>query len=632
MAAKVSPNRPCPNSVPRRDAGLRILSPGSFGLRTSAFLRTLFLSTAVLLSLSFLGCGSAVNPGGKPGEMVYYGIGGDIKGFDPVRASDVESALQLCKIYEGLLEYDYLVRPYRVIPRLAESLPEISPDGLTYTFRIKKGVHFQDDPCFPGGKGREVTAEDFIYSWKRLMDTKLYANGSWIFAGHVVGVDEWAKASEDRKPTDYSRPIPGFETPDRYTVRIRLKEPYPQLLWTLTMQYTFVVPRESVEFYGSDFLNHPVGTGPYRLKRWQRNYRMEFERNPTFNGQLYPTEGEPADRERGLLEDAGKPLPIIDRIILYDVREYYTWWQMFLSGQIFSVGISKDYFNKVVNTDLELTPDMIKRGILLRKEPQMDVYYIGFNMEDPVVGAGKTPEEAARHRKLRQAIASCFNQEQIKETYAGRMIPASGPLTPGTTGYDPNKKYKWGFDPKRAKTLLAEAGYPDGKDPRTGKRLRLALDMGGAGDAETRQLGEMYVGFLRAIGVDLTLNFSLQPEHWRKIERKETQMFSSGWVMDYPDGQNVLQLWYGPNESPGVNHCNYKNPEFDKLYQKILTMQDSPERTAIYKQMAEIVVDDCPAAFLFHRLIYALLRDWVQNFKPHDFPYANLKYYKVLKK
>jgi ABC-type transport system substrate-binding protein len=397
------------------------------------------------------------------------------------------------------------------------------------------------------------------------------------------------------------------------------------------MQYTFATPREAVEFYKDDFLNHPVGTGPYRLKRWQRNYRMEFERNPTFHGQSYPTEGAPGDREKGLLADAGKPLPFIDRIILYNVREYYTWWQMFLRGQIFSVGISKDYFNKVVNADMELTPDMVKRGIVLRKEPQMDVFYLGFNWEDPVVGNGKTPEEAVRHRKLRQAITCSFNQEQIKETYAGRMVPASGPITPGTTGYDPAKPYPWRFNLELARKLLAEAGYPDGKDARTGKRLRLSLDMGGAGDAETRQLGEMYVNFVRQIGVEMTINFSLQPEHWRKLERKETQMFSSGWVMDYPDAQNVLQLWYGPNESPGVNHCNYKNPEFDKLYKRILTMQDSPERTAIYQKMADLIVEDCPAAFMFHRLTYALLRDWVVNFKPHDFPYPNVKFYKVLK-
>ena len=582
------------------------------------------------LTICATGCGPSAAPGGKPGEMVYYSEGGDIKGFDPAKASDVDTALAVYKVYEGLVEYDYLCRPYRVVPILAESLPEISADGLTCTFHIKKGVRFQDDPCFPGGKGREVTADDFIYAFKRVMDTKNYSNGSWVFAEHVVGVDEWTKASEDpKKPTDYSRPIPGFDAPDRYTLRIRLLRPYPQLLWVMTMQYTFAMPREAVEFYGDDFLNHPVGTGPYRLKRWQRNYRMEFERNPTFHGQLYPSEGAPGDREKGLLADAGKPLPFIDRIILYNVREYYTWWQMFLRGQIYSVGISKDYFNKVINPDLGLTPDMAKRGIVLRKEPQMDVYYIGFNWEDPVIGGGKTPDEVVRHRKLRQAITCSFNQNQIKQTYAGRMIPSAGPITPGTTGYDPNKTYRWRYNPELARKLIAEAGYPDGKDTRTGKRLHLTLDMGGAGDAETRQLGEMYVGFARAIGVDITLNFSLQPEHWRKLERKESQMFSAGWVMDYPDAQNVLQLWYGPNEAPGVNHCNYKNPEFDKLYERILTMQDSPERTALYQKMADMMVEDCPAAFMFHRLIYALLRDWVEDFKPHDFPYPNVKFYKV---
>jgi len=592
------------------------------------------LTLALALALAFLaaGCGQPLNPGAKPGEMVYYSEGGDIKGFDPVKASDVDTALQVCKIYEGLLEYDYLYRPYRLVPNLAESLPEVSADGLTYTFRIKKGIYFQDDPCFPGGKGREVTAEDFIYSFKRTMDAKNVSTGSWVFAGHVLGVDEWAKASEDlARPTDYARPIPGFEAPDRYTLRIRLKAPYPQLLWTLTMQYSFATPREAVEYYKGDFINHPVGTGPYRLKSWRRNYRMEFERNPTYHDARYPSVGEPRDREKGLLDDAGKRLPFIDRIILYEVREYYTWWQMFLRGQIYSVGISKDYFNKVINQDLELTPEMARRGIKLYKEPQMDVFYIGFNWEDPVVGGGKTPDEAERHRKLRQAIACAIHQKQLSEFYNGRVIPASGPITPGIAGYNPNKPYPWRFDLDKARRLLAEAGYPGGKDARTGQRLRLALDMGGAGDAEARQMGQMFVEFLRAIGIDMSINFSLQPEHWRKLERKETQMFTSGWVMDYPDAQNVLQLWYGPNESPGVNHCNYRNPEFDKLYERILTMQDTPERAQLYEQMADMMIADCPCAFLHHRLIYALMQKFVANFKPHDFPYANMKFYKVLK-
>ncbi len=337
-------------------------------------------------------------------DSVLYGIGGDFKGFDPIDSGDVESADQVCRVYEGLLEYAYLDRPYRAIPRLADALPEISADGLTYTFKIKQGVRFQDDVCFPGGKGRELIADDFVYSFKRVLDPKLESQGDWIFINHVLGAQEWAKAG------DPNAPLPGFQSLDRSTLQIRLVKPYPQLLWVLTMPYAFAVPHEAVEYYGGNFRNHPVGTGPFRLKSWRRNYRIEYERNPTFSGQRYPDMGETADRDAGLLEDAGKSLPLLDRVIEYDVNEFYTAWQMFLGGQTYNSGINKDYFEKVITPQLGLSDSLKKKRIRLYKVPELATYYIGFNMLDPIVGQSSNPFENDRHRE------NCDNPSRRRST------------------------------------------------------------------------------------------------------------------------------------------------------------------------------------------------------------------------
>ena len=216
--------------------------------------------------LSLAGCGVSRPGDDRLGEMVLYGEGERIRGFDPVKAGDVASALAISQIYEGLVQYAYLARPYRVEPNLAEALPEVSANGLTYTFKIRKGIYFQDDPCFTNsaGRGRELTAEDFVYSIKRLADMKNKSTGYWAFEQRIAGLDEFRAASEGEAPTNYGADVAGLKAPDRYTFQIVLSDPYPQLLWVLTMQYAFAVPREWVEYYGNDFVNHPVGTGPFR--------------------------------------------------------------------------------------------------------------------------------------------------------------------------------------------------------------------------------------------------------------------------------------------------------------------------------------------------------------------------------
>ena len=402
-------------------------------MRTSqALLRALAGGVFCFLLALAGGCGRGQLEGeGAPGEMVFFGETSKIRGFDPVKAGDVSSALAASKVYEGLLQYSYLDRPYHIEPLLAESLPEVSRDGLTYTFKIRKGIYFQDDPCFKatGGKGRELVAEDFVYSMKRISDMKNGSSGYWAFNDRIVGLDEWREETGGEAPSDYRREIEGLRALDRYTLRIQLTRPYPQLLWILTMHYSFAVPREAVEYYGKEFVNHPVGTGPYILKSYRQNYRYEFVRNPKWaeTGRIdrYPDRAAPGTDPQ-LLADAGKPVPFIDRIIQYVIEDSTTEWLMFLTGQLESSGVSRDNWDAVVTQEKQLSDDLSKQGIRLLSSPTLDLFYIGFNMDDPVVG---------RNKKLRQAMTCAFNTEEYIQFYNNRIVRPNGPIPPGVAGY-----------------------------------------------------------------------------------------------------------------------------------------------------------------------------------------------------
>ena len=558
-------------------------------------------------------------------QTTFYGVASRIRGFDPVMAGDVASALAISRIYEGLLQYAYLKRPYAVEPCLAAALPQVSPDALTYTFSIRRGIYFQDDPCFTAtqGRGRELTAADFVYSIKRVADLKTGSTGFWAFNDRIVGLNEFRAASAADKPTDYSCPVEGLSALDDWTFQIRLKRPYPQLLWIMTMHYTFAVPYEAVDFYGADFVNHPVGTGPYVLKSWKKNYRLEYTRNPKWaqTGRIerYPAEGSPGDVAQGLLMDAGQPLPLIDRVVQYVIGDTSTLWFMFLRGQFEMSGISRDNWNAVISAEKDLNRDLAAKGISMFATPVMETFYIGFNLDDAIVGPNK---------RLRQALTCAFNTETYIRFYNDRVIRAKGPIPPGIAGFE-DQSTPYPFDLTRARSLLAEAGYPDGQDPITGRRLKLTIDLGNANDPEVRAAVELFAGFMRRIGVLIVPVYNNWPAFLARIERRQAQLFRLGWVADYPDAENFLQLFYGPNSSPGPNHSNYRNKDFDALYEKVRVLPESPERTALYRRMAAMVVEDCPWIFENHRLSYALTHAWLKNYKPHDFPYGMGKYYAV---
>jgi ABC-type transport system substrate-binding protein len=575
---------------------------------------------ALLVLISFLFVVLACTHAKKedPANTLHIASPAKIKGLDPVQADDLYSGDEVSRGYEGLLQYHYLKRPFELIPELAEAMPEVSKDGKVYTVKIKKGVLFQDDPCFKdsNGKGRELTAEDFIYSWKRLADPQNNSPGFWIFDGQVVGINDWHDAAQKSGKADYSKSIDGLKALDRYTLQITLTQHSAQFLYFLAMPFAYVVPHEAVDFYGAQFANHPVGTGPYRLTESVPSTKYVWDKNPTYHPDFYPSSGETGDKESGLLVDAGKPLPLNDRIVMTVYEESQPQWLSFMAGKLDVSGIPKDNYSQAITASKELSPELAQKGIKLYKASGFDTTFEAINMLDPAVG-GLTP----RARMLRQAISLAMDHDpSIDLFYNGRAISAEGPIPPGVAGYDPNYKNPYRHaNLARAKDLLAKAGYPDGKG------LQPLVYLAGSSSTE-RQMSEMFTKMLAQIGIKLDVHTSSWPEFQSAIKQGKGQMWGMAWQADYPDAQNFLQLFYSKNARPGPNDAAYSNPEFDHLYEKALTLPDGAERSALYQQMSKLVVEDAPWVFGVDRVLFYLTQSNVRNFKLNIFDHGWFKY------
>jgi ABC-type transport system substrate-binding protein len=539
-----------------------------------------------------------------------------IRSLDPVQADDLFAAEEVALAYESLLQYHYLKRPYALGPNLAESMPQESPDGTTYTFHLKKGVLFQDDPCFAAsqGRGRELVAEDVVYSLKRLADPRLAASGWWLLDGKIRGLDEWREAAEKSGKADYSKALPGLQVTDRYTLKIVLKKRSAQFLYALAMPLTGIVPREAVDYYGADFSGHPVGSGPFRLSEYLPSARITWVRNPTYRKEMYPADGAPGDAEAGLLADAGKPLPLADRIEMVLYEQSGPLWQDFLAGKLDLIPLPKDVYDQVITHSKELSSDFVAKGLRLLKAQRMDVVHLSFNLADPLFSAA-----GGKGKALRQAISMAYDQAgAIDLFYNGRAIPAEGPIPPGLAGYDPALKNPYRkLNVARARELLEKAGLPEELPS-----LEYASDTA----TTDKILVEFIERSLGSLGFKATSSVLSWSDFRELLRSRKGQLWSSAWALDYPDAQSVLQLFYGRNVSPGPNDSNYSNPEYDRLYERAIDLPDSLERTTLYRQLAGIIVEDCPWIPTVHRIQYTLAQKRLRNYKFHDFDRGFGKY------
>ena len=535
----------------------------------------------------------------------------EIKGFDPIMADDLYSGREIGKIYEGLLAYHWLKVPYELEPNLAEAMPEISKDGITYTFKIRKGVVFQDDAAFPNGKGRELEASDFVYSIKRLADSKNQANGWWILDGKLKGLNEWREKNANLPTTNYDEEVEGLKALDKYTLQFQLAKPFPQFLYALAMGFTSVVSKEVVAKYGKEFINHPVGTGPYILPKFDQGKRITYTKNPTFREKFYPSEASPELKH--LLADAGKKLPLVDKIVVHVMVESQPGWLKFNKGELDYYSIPKDNFASAIK-DNKLSADLEGKGIVLTITPLLDLTYTGFNFENKLF----------QNVKLRRAMALAFDEAKSNELfYNNTSFSAQGPIPPGIAGQ--NKDYKnpyKGPNLDAAKKMLAEAGYPEGKG-----LPEILYDI--PDSTTSRQMGEFFQKQMEQIGIKIKISASPWPEFQAKLKKRGVQMFGAAWGADYPDGENFLQLFYGPNSSPGSNSTNYNNPTFNKQFETAVVMQDSPARTALYEKLNQFLAEEVVVIFNMHRQSYTVQQGWLRNYHSSDLNHDAYQYLNI---
>lgn len=545
-------------------------------------------------------------------KVLNIAVGAEIKGMDPIYANDVYSGSEIARVYEGLFEYHYLKRPYTLVPNLADSMPEVSSDGLTYTIKVKKGVMFHDDLAFKGAKGRELMASDFVYSIMRLADPKLQGLGWWVLQGKIKGLDEWRDKYAAASKVDYDEKIEGLMALDSHTLQVKLKKPFPQFLYALAMPFTFAVAREVVEKYGSEFLNHPVGTGPFILPVFRQSNKIVYTKNPNYRKVTYPSES--SEDLKDHLGDAGKTLPLVEEIRVNIMKEEQPKWLTFGKGKIDYITIPKDNFESVITPDAGLVEDFAKKGITLLKNTSLDLTYIAFNHD----------MDLFKNVKLRRAMSLAYDPiESNKLFYNNTAVPAQSIIPPGVAGYIEGMKNPYqGQNIEAAKKMLAEAGYPNGKG-----LPEITYDC--PSNTTSRQMGEYFKKMMALIGINIKVVTNPWPQLQAKITNRQVQVYGIGWGADYPDAENFLQLLYGPNKSPGANGSGYDNPEFNQLYKSASVMQHSPERTALYEKMYRIAMEQIPFIFGMHRQNYILKNGWLKNYIPSDFDWGHSKYLNI---
>jgi oligopeptide transport system substrate-binding protein len=656
----------------------------------------------LFLTVLLAGCGDAWNnpyPHGEADAGTLYTVFEERpKHLDPARSYSSNEVEFTGQVYEPPLQYHFLKRPYTLEPLTTSAMPvvrfwdqagrELPADApsasiarTTYDITIKPNIRYQPHPAFarrPDGSPqyfsldeqaleridalsdfvstgtRELTAEDYVYEIKRLASPRLNSPIYGLMSEYILGLDELneqlvrAAKTLPRESWLDLRPhaFPGAQVTGRYSFRITLKTHYPQFVYWLAMPFFAPIPWEAERFYTQPGMTarnlnldwYPVGTGPFMLSENDPNRRMVLSKNPNFHGEFYPAEGEAGDEEKGLLADAGKPVPLLDRAVFTLEKEDIPQWNKFLQGYYDASGISSDNFDQAVQFspegDADLTPEMKAKGIRLVTAITTSSRYMGFNMKDPMIGhAGG---EAAR--KLRQAISIAVDYEEFISIFLnGRGIAAQGALPPGIFGYkqDFNPVVYAGPGKRRsldeAKQLLAEAGYPNGRNRKTGEPLVLYFDTAASGpDAKSRL--DWLIKQFKKLDIQLVVRATDYNRFQDKMLQGNAQIFEWGWNADYPDPENFFFLLYGPNAKAGKNGenaANYSSAEYDALFAQMKSMANGPQRQQVIDRMTDILRQDAPWLFGFHPKAFSLQHAWVGNVKPNLMANNTLKYRRI---
>jgi len=549
-------------------------------------------------------------------------------GFDPVRVSDYYSGTIIEAIFDPLLTYDYLARPAKIVPNVAESLPKVSDGGRTYTLRVRAGIFFAADPAFKGGR-RELTAGDYAYAIKRFLDPKNRSPYAFLFEGKILGLDELAAQARKTGRFDYDAKLPGLETPDRYTLRIRLRETDFNFPHLLAFPLAGAVAREAIEAYGEDSMAHPVGTGPYLLKSYTRSSKMVLEANPEFRGRIWDAApGDNPEDKQIAARMKGKALPLIGRVEVSVMDEAQSRWLAFLRGETDIEYQLSEVAPTFMSRDGKLKPEYAKR-FRLDRSVDPEITYTYFNLQEKI-GDQPNPVGGLAKEKiaLRRAIAMAYKvEDQIRILRNGQAIRAQFPVPPGVAGHDARYQSSITYDPGAANALLDRFGYRKGADGyRTlpdGKPL--AVRYSSSPTERDRQFDELFKRSLDSIDVRLEIHKDRFPELIKLENQCRLMMRSSAWIADYPDGDNFMQLLYGPNSGQSNNAC-YRSAEFDRRYEKSRLLPDGSERDRLYREMTRLMEVHTVWILADSRYRNVLLQPRVVGYRKHPVLHAEWLY------
>jgi len=546
-----------------------------------------------------------------------------VKSLDPATAYDGISLDVVPSIFESLYQLEYLSSTHRIIPLLAADFPKISPDGLTLTIPIRRGVRFADDPCFKdtGGKGREVTAHDFAYSMKRLALPALASDGFWLFEGRIAGLAEFhakLKGLSRKKLLNALREdvLEGFRARDPHTLVIRLKKPDSRLLSLLTLSFLSAVPHEAITAYGEDdgrWLEHPVGSGPYLVSRIEKGRLLVLDRNPDYHPDFYPTEADPEFRTPEMLSDSGKPLPFLDRIRIEVLPESEFAWQRFQKGRLDRAALTSQLAPEVLLPSGKLRNSHAAKGYQVSSGWSSRFFYIDINLKDPLLGSNKA---------LRQALSHAIDRSELIATWTGgRALKMENALPPGLPDRPAKTALAHDIDLEKARALLAAAGYPGG----LGLPV-LTLDLRGA-DSGSLKAGEVLSRQLGAVGIKLNVQSNTLPAFLEKTAQRKTQLALSAWGLDYPDGENVFQLLVAKPGNPVWDKP--LTPEYEKIYQEFARMPSGSKRMELATRLDAIIQDETPWIYLFVQGSDEIRQSWVGNLRTSELITNRYKYLRV---
>ena len=560
---------------------------------------------------------------GATGEKVLrYAFQVAETGFDPAQMIDLYSRIVTAHIFDSLLTYDYLARPFKLVPLAAAAMPEVSEDFRTFTFRVRPGIFFADDPAFKGQR-RELVAEDFVYGMKRIYDPKLKSpSQSTLENEGIIGLQElYDEALKTKKPFDYDRKVAGLQVLDRYTLRVRLRESRPRHLYTWAARDILAATaREVVDAYGDRIMDHPVGTGPFRLGEWRRSSRIELVRNPTYREHLYDAEPNADDAEgQALLQRfKGRRLPMVDRVEIGIIEQSQPRWLSFINGeQDLLERVPSEFIDQAIPGG-KVAPNLAKRGIKAYRVASADVTLVVFNMEDPLVG-GYTPEKVALRRAM--VLGNDVDRE-IRIAWRGQAVPAQSIVPPLTEGYRADLRTEMGtYDLARARALLDMYGYldrdgdgwreqPDGKP--------FVMELSTQSDQLSRSRDELWKKSMDALGLRMVLKTAQWPENLKSVRSGKFMLWRVGSSAATPDGHGALERAYGGSIGKG-NLARFKLAEFDRLYERMKMLPSGAERQELFDRCAQLMTAYVPYRSAVHRILTDMSYPWVIGYRRPPF-------------